>query len=135
MTTKEAIAKSPRGRVSRTPIGQRNILTVKGKDPDYEYRIVNDTGDRIAMFEEAGYELCEASDVQVGDKRVSKATPEGTKAQVSVGGGQKAFVMRIKKEFFDEDQRAKQAHIDSLEQTMKDKALNGTYGNLEISRK
>jgi hypothetical protein len=134
MTPKEPIAKSPRGRVSRTRVGQRNILTVKNKDPNYEYRIVNDIGDRIAMFEEAGYELVDAADVQVGDKRVSKATPEGSKAQVAVGGGNKGYVMRIRKEWYDEDQKAKQAHLDEVENTMKQEALNGTYGKLEIKR-
>ena len=40
-------------RPKRTPIGSRNVLTVSGKDPDFVYRIVNDVGDRIAMFQEA----------------------------------------------------------------------------------
>ena len=64
--TKESIAKTPRGRTTRSPVNQRNILSVKGKDPGYVYRIVNDTGDRIQMFEEAGYELVDASAVTVG---------------------------------------------------------------------
>lgn len=133
--TKETIAKSPSGRVKRTPIGHRNILTVRGKSPDYEYRIVNDEGDRVQMFKEAGYELCSADEVQVGDKRVSQATPEGSNAQVSVGGGLKAFVMKIKRDWYSEDQEAKQAKIDELEQTMKQTALAGNYGNLSIERK
>ena len=133
--TKESIAKSPRGRTSRSPVNQRNILSVKGKEPGYVYRIVNDTGDRIQMFEEAGYELVDASAVTVGDKRINKSSPEGTKAQVSVGSGEKAFVMRIREDWYDEDQQAKQAHIDELEKTMKQKALEGNYGNLSIERK
>lgn len=132
--TKETIAKSPRGRTTRSPIGTRNVLTVKGKNPEYEYRIVNDTGDRIAMFEEAGYEFVPADEVQIGDKRVSKATPEGTNAQVAVGNGMKAYLMRIRKEWYHEDQTTKQAKIDELERTMKQKALDGNYGNFDISR-
>lgn len=132
--TKEAIAKSPSGRTRRTPIGERNILTVKGKDPNFVYRVVNATGDRIAEFEEAGYELVEASDVQIGDKRVNKASAEGTKAQAAVGQGIKAFVMRIRKDWYDEDQASKQAKIDALEQSMKESAQNGNYGKLEITR-
>lgn len=132
--TKEAIAKAPRGRVERTPVGQRNILTVRGKDPDYEYRIVNDTGDRIQSFLDAGYELVQAEDVRVGDKRVDGTTPEGTKAQVSVGQGMKAFVMRIRKDWYEEDQARKQAQIAAVEEQTRQKALNGTYGSLDISR-
>ena len=39
-TNKEAIAKAPERRVRRTLIGQRNVLTVTGKEPGYHYRIV-----------------------------------------------------------------------------------------------
>jgi hypothetical protein len=122
-------------RVKRTPVGSRNVLTVSGKEPGYVYRIVNDTGDRIAQFLDAGYELVDASAVRVGDKRVNNATPEGTKAQVSVGKGEKAFVMRIKEEFHKEDQEAKQAHVNKLEESIKQKA-NGVadYGKLDIVR-
>ena len=131
---KEAIAKAPRGRTRRTPVGQRNVLTVTGKDPNYVYRIVNDSGDRIQEFLEAGYEMVEAGSVRVGDKRVNTASAEGSVSQISVGQGQKAFVMRIKKEWYEEDQEAKQVRVDQLEATIKDKALDGTYGKLEITR-
>ena len=131
---KEAISKAPRGRVSRTPVGTRNILTVAGKDPGYVYRVINDSGDRVQEFMDAGYELVDASSVRVGDKRVNAAAAEGSKAQLSVGQGQKAYVVRIKREWYEEDQAAKQVHVNKLEEATKAKALDGTYGKLEISR-
>jgi len=131
---KEAIAKAPRGRVQRTPVGTRNVLTVAGKEAGYEYRIINDSGDRVQEFLDAGYELVEKDSVRVGDKRVNAASAEGSKAHLSVGQGQKAFVVRIKKEWYDEDQARKQAHVNQLEEATKAKALDGTYGKLEISR-
>lgn len=131
---KEAIAKAPRGRTQRTPVGRRNVLTVAGKDPNYEYRIVNDSGDRVQEFIDAGYEIVSEDSVKVGDKRVNKASAEGTVAQVSVGQGQKAFVMRIKKEWYQEDQAAKQEVVNQTEAATKAKALDGTYGKLEIGR-
>lgn len=134
MSEKENIVKAPAGRVSRTPIGRRNILTVKGKDPNYVYRVVNDTGDRIQAFLEAGYELVKDQEVRVGDKRVDKTSAEGSISQISVGQGVKAYVMRIKKEWYDEDQLAKQRYINEVEAATKAKALDGNYGNLEISR-
>jgi len=134
MSNKEAIAKAPSGRVRRTPVGVRNILTVKGQDPNYHYRIVNDTGDRIQNFIEAGYEIVKADEVTVGDKRVNKATAAGSNAEVSVGGGEKGFVMRIKKEWYEEDHKAKQAEVDATESSIRQKALDGTYGELKISR-
>ncbi len=131
---KEAIAKAPESRVKRTSIGTRNVLTVAGKDPNYVYRIINDSGDRVQEFMEAGYELVKEGSVSVGDKKVNKASSEGTVSQVSVGQGQKAFVVRIKKEWYEEDQAAKQVRVDELENSTKAKALDGTYGKLEITR-
>ena len=131
---KEAIAKAPRGRTQRVPVGTRKVLTVAGKDPDYEYRIINDSGDRVQEFLDAGYELVERDSVRVGDKRVGSATAEGSKAQLSVGQGMKGFVVRIKKEWYLEDQARKQAHVNELESATKAKALDGTYGKLDITR-
>ena len=131
---KEAIAKSPSGRVRRTPVGARNVLTVGGKDPNYEYRIVNDEGDRVEQFKAAGYDVVSASDVTVGDRRINKASSEGSAAQVSVGGGMKAMVMRIKKDWYAEDQAAKIASIAQTEAATQTEALKGNYGKLEISR-
>ena len=131
---KEAIAKAPSGRTQRVPVGTRKVLTVSGKDPEYEYRIINDSGDRVQEFLDAGYELVERDSVRVGDKRVGKATAEGTKAQLSVGQGMKGFVVRIKKEWYLEDQARKQAHVNELESATKAKALDGTYGKLEVTR-
>jgi hypothetical protein len=132
--TKEAIAKSPSGRVRRTPVGVRNVLTVAGKETGYEYRIVNDTGDRVEQFKAAGYEVVSAKDVTIGDRRVSAASAEGTAATVSVGGGTKAVVMRIKSEWYEEDQGRKQESVDQTEAATKADALKGTYGKFDISR-
>ncbi len=121
-------------RTKRTPINGRNILTVSGKEPGYVYRVVNDSGDRIALFQEAGYELVDAADVSVGDRQINKASSEGSKAQVSVGVGQRAFVMRIKQEWYDEDQKAKQEHVNQLEQSLKQTSGKADYGSVTISR-
>jgi hypothetical protein len=131
---KEAISKAPSGRPQRTPVGTRNILTVKGKDPAFEYRIVNDVDDRIAQFLEAGYELVDDETVQVGDKRVNAPTSLSSKSEISVGQGVKARVMRIKREWFEEDQARKLAHVAEIERATKEKALEGTYGEIKMNR-
>lgn len=124
---------SASARPTRTPISGRNVLTVSGKEPGYTYRVVNDQGDRVAEFLDRGYELVEAADVRVGDKRVNATTPEGTKAQVSVGKGEKAFVMRIKQEWYDEDQKAKQAQVNELEAAIKQNGSGAAdYGTVKI---
>lgn len=131
---KEA-TKSLSGRVRRTPVGVRNVLTVGNKDANYEYRIVNDEGDRVEQFKAAGYDVVSASDVTVGDRRINAATAEGSAAQVSVGGGMKAVVMRIKKEWYAEDQDAKIANIAATEAATKSEAVRGSdYGKLTLER-
>lgn len=122
-------------RTRRTPInGTRNILSVEGKDPNFEYRIVNDSGDRISQFEGMGYEIVSDKTIKVGDRRVANPTAEGTPVQVSVGGGQKAFLMRIRKDWHTEDQTAKQARVNETESAMKqDAAKNADYGKLSVS--
>ena len=129
------IARSPSG-PKRTPINGRNVLTVTGKEPGYTYRVVNDVGDRIQQFLDAGYELVDGSAVKVGDRRINNASAEGSKAQVSVGKtGEKAFVMRIKDEWYKEDQQAKAAEVERLEQSIT-KNLTGKadFGSVKIDR-
>lgn len=125
---------SASARPTRTPISGRNVLTVNGKEPGYTYRVVNDQGDRVAEFLDRGYELVDAASVRVGDKRVNQASAEGTKAQVSVGKGDKAFVMRVKQEWYDEDQKAKQAQANELEAAIKQNMSGAAdYGTVKIS--
>lgn len=132
---KEAISKGPSGRVTRTPLGQRNLLTVKGKDPNYHYRVVNvsDSDDNFERRVSQGYEPVDSA-VEVGDKRVATPSTLGSVKHISVGQGQKAVLMRIKKEWYEEDQAALNRKADDQEATIKQKALDGTYGKLEIGR-
>lgn len=130
---KEAISKAPSGRVTRTPLGQRNILTIKNKDANYHYRIVNDVGDNIQRRLDQGYEIAEDVSKSVGDKRVSTGTPIGN--MISVGQGTKAVVMRTPREFHEEDAKFTEDKATAQEAAIKEKALSGTYGSLEITRR
>lgn len=123
-------------RVRRTPInGTRNRLTVRGQEPGFVYRIVNDIDDRIQTFQEMGYEVVTEKNVSVGDKRIANPTQEGTPVTVSVGQGITGFLMRQKQEWYDEDQAAKNRKTDELEASMhKEKTEENFYGKLKISR-
>ena len=128
------MAKPETTRPRRTAInGTRNRLNVRGQEDGYVYRIVNDIDDRIQSLQEMGYEIVTDKNVTVGDKRIANPTQEGSPVKVSVGQGVQAYVMRQKKEFFDEDQAAKQAKVDELEATTKREAqAAGFYGKLKI---
>jgi hypothetical protein len=132
--TKESISKSPSGRPTRTPVASRSVLNVKGQEPGYHYRIVNDDDDRIESFKGAGYEVVLAKDVKIGDRRVEATSAEGTAASTSVGGGKRGIVMRIKKEWYDEDQALKQKQIQELEDSMKQRAKESSdYGTITLT--
>ncbi len=120
-------------RAQRTPLANRSVLGIKGKEPGYVYRIVNDIGDRISSFQERGYEVVTDSTITIGDRRVGKASKDGSPVQVSVGDGVQGFLMRQKQEYYDEDQAYKEQKIAELEQSMR-KDSGADYGKLLIGK-
>lgn len=122
-------------RPQRAPLGKRDRLSIKNKEDGFTYRIVNDVDDRVDQLMERGYEVCSKEQVgAIGNKRVDNTSSIGSAAHFSVGQGTKAIVMRVPKDWYEEDQRAKQAEIDALEATMKrDARLAADYGKLETS--
>ena len=121
-------------RPQRTPLANRSVLGIKGKEPGYVYRIVNDTGDRVASFQEQGYEIVTDSSITIGDRRVGKASADGSPVQVAVGNGIDGYLMRIKEEYYKEDQAYKEQKLSELEQSMKKEANEiADYGRLKIS--
>lgn len=133
--TKESLVKAPATRVRRNPVEGRNKLRVRGKKPDYAYRIVNDEGDNVHDFLERGWELDTDEDIRIGDSRVEKDSRLGAVRQISVGGGKKAVLMRIRADWYQEDQEAKLEHLRKLEQAMRPNPNEGTYGQIDITRK
>ena len=123
----------------RIPVsGERNILTVVGKDPNYVYRWVNDAeaGMRIDRFKAGGWEVVEKEAVKVGDKVVDQGTGVGSVTTRYVGQGTTAVLMRIPKEWYDEDQEAKQAKLDEIDDAMRAEALApGSYGSLSLKQR
>jgi len=138
-TNTEAEAKPMQRRPERrTPVGgPRNVLTVTNKEPGYVYRVVNDVGDRVEYYKELGYEVVDDPKVRVGDRRAGKRGQVGTPVEVLVGQGIKGVVMRQREEFYNEDQKAKEANIVSDEETMYKRARSeeSDYGDLRISKK
>lgn len=132
-STQEASA-----RPKRQPLVHRQKLNVRNKEDGYHYRIVNanldSDPDRVQDFIDAGWELVPKSHTEVGDKRVDNPSALGSVSQVSVGQGTKAVVMRIRKDWYEQDQSEKQKLVDGQEQTMKGDARKAAdYGNLNVS--
>lgn len=111
--------------------GRRDVLTVKGKEPGFEYRIVKDVPGRVDMFHEFGYEIV-TDKVEIGDKRVGVPGQEGSPVKVDLRGGQIGYLMRQRKEWYDEDQKQKADAIDAAEAGMRQKHLQEHYGNTGV---
>lgn len=122
-------------RRNRVPVsGNRDVLTVKGQEDGFVYRWVNDTDDRIHTFEAAGYEHVD-HDVIVGSASVNRGQQVGKTVSKNVGKGTESHLMRIKQEWYDEDQASKKSQIDQVEAVMKrelNSGDNGQYGKVKI---
>lgn len=134
-----------KSRPERTPMGGfRDVLTVKGLDPEYEYRWVLDqseNGQRIMMFLQAAWEFVTSeSGVSVGQNSVYKSDNVGSIVRQSAGNGEYLYLMRILKEYYEEDKIASQQRIDDLEDAMirdtgKEPGSDDLYGSVNITRK
>lgn len=120
---------TPVNRPKRSKLSQRDKLTFKGhRDPNFAYRVINDKDSRIKDALESGWEFV-CSDDQLGDKRAAEAGPIDTRVSKSVGGGTTGFLMRIPKEYYEEDQKEKAAKIDEIEKALKPNKNQGQYGS------
>jgi len=109
----------------------RNKLTVPNRDPNYEYYIANDDGDNIARLKRAGWEIAPET---IGFGDTNENTSLGSGSRVSVGGGVTGVLLRIRKEFYQEDRAAEEAERVRLERTMlSNKNRNdGLEGEIEV---
>ena len=107
----------------RTPIGTRAVLSAPEKK-DFKRRFVNDEPGRIQAFLDAGYRIVDEK-TQMGDENVGQASQVGSVANKPVGGGMNAVLMEIKDDWYQEDQDAKEAHLQEKEQGL----LNDEHGS------
>lgn len=120
----------------RIPVGSRPKMSVGGKDPNFEYRWVNDSPGRISDFKQGGWVTCTNEEVETSNFRVEEGAVPGSLAcrVVDAGSGLKAYVMRIHKDLFDEDQRRYESEIRRSEETLSPNSNDGEYGSVVIDR-
>lgn len=115
-------------RPKRAPLGARNRLSFTNQDPNFVYRVINDQDDRLKQALEAGYQFV-VSDEKLGDKRAAEGGAVDSRVSKPVGNGVRGFLMRIPKEYYDEDQKTKADKIDETEKAMKPNQAKGEYGS------
>ena len=123
-----------RERKKRTPVGgARDVLTLTGKDPNYEYRFIVDAPGRVQRFIDGGWEVV-TDPHDIGQVTVDRGSKVGSAVTKASGDGRTLVAMRIPKEWYDEDQKAKQDRLDALDQAMKAENVSNFRGFLEIQR-
>lgn len=117
----------------RVPVsGNRDVLTVNGKEEGFEYRWVLELGNRVEKFKRGGWEIV-THDVSVGDARAATPSALGSVVEAT-SGDRKLVLMRIPSEYYKEDQDSKEAEIRAMEESM-GKNVDGSYGSVKIERK
>ena len=125
-----------KGRTERVPFGaNRQRLSVREKDPNYVYRWVNATEDRLERAQAGGYVFVEKDELteKLGEgqihqentdlnSRVSKIVSKGETAPI------RAYLMKIKKSWYEQDQKAKEALTDEVDQAI----MRGRAGGAAI---
>lgn len=144
-----ATGKSSRAeRPKRIPVsGNRELLSVIGKDPYFHYRWVLDVdngGERIQKFKLAEYEFVHTHEIEGhGQRQVDRPTDEGTivrkpSGTTAHGIPQYLYLMKIPYDYFEEDQKTKMQEIEERERDMI-RAMDpnfddGRYGSVQINR-
>lgn len=119
--------------VTRVPVsGNRDVLTVIGKEPGFEYRWVLDRGNRTTKFKKGGWEFV-THEVEVGDARAAVPTALGSIVEAT-SGSDKLVLMRIPETYYKEDQDSKEANIRAMEESM-GKDIENSYGSIKLERK
>lgn len=110
------------GRNKRVPLGvSRTKLAVPQRN-GYVRRWVNDSEGRLQMAEQGGYQFATDQSLQIGDPDIDNVNRDlGARVSrvVDKTTGQKAYLMEIKEEFYEEDQKAKAAKIDEVDQRIR----------------
>lgn len=118
----------------RVPVsGNRDVLTVDGKEEGFVYRWILDIGNRIEKFKKGGWEVV-THNVSVGDARAATPSALGSVVEATSGGDRKLILVRIPEQYYKEDQDSKEAELKAIEESM-GKNVDGSYGDIKIDRK
>lgn len=128
-------------RDTRTPVGGfAGPLSLENKDPNYRYFWEIDSsedGSKIERRLQAGYVFCRNDEgLVVGETSVYKTENVGSIIRVPAGQGHYHYLMKIPKEWHEDDQKRHDKRVDTIENSLKSKSREeGFYGDLSINRK
>lgn len=114
--------------------GLRQKLQVFGGIPGYHLCYINDVPGNIMQAKDGGYEFVSSKEVEFGnDSVVSRNATEGTGVKVLVGTNEDnspmfAYLMKIRNEFYEEDQADIQAYSDKINEQIRGGNIEGSVG-------
>jgi hypothetical protein len=119
---KDSVDDTDKGQRERVPFGShRRRLYVGKTDPKYVYHWFNDTQDRLQRAVDAGYEYVTKKTMKgdVGDRDVgNQNTSLDSRVSKRINDVLTAYLMRIKREFWEEDQKVKQLSADAVDEAI-----------------
>jgi hypothetical protein len=119
-------------------IEQSRIMSIPNKDDSYVYRLVTDENEKIEQKLKAGYEIVDKSGEDLSiDGRLQDPSWRQSAASQSVGGGLIGYLMRIPREWYEEDKAKKRERLDEKTAMLKNKAIAGinqsqVYGEISV---
>ena len=116
------------GRKERVGLGVARSKLSAPTRAGYMRRWVNDTEGRLLMAENADYQFVTDTGTKIGDTDIDNVNRDlGARVSrvVDKTTGQKAYLMEIKQEFYDEDQAKKAAGVAATDQLIKKGKLDG----------
>ena len=130
--TEDKTDAKPEERRRRRSFGTPESRLAVPEREGYVRRWVNDTPGRVAMFEESGYTPVLNKDISGSVGSMSKSPT----AKVSIHGGvsdsgapMKMYLMEQKREWYEEDQIAKQKPVDETDKAIREGSL-GSQGQM-----
>lgn len=127
-------------RETRVPLGgYRDILTVENTDPGYHYYWElddNEQGNRIYKRRQAGYDFVSPDEgVIVGEASVYTTEDLGSIIRVPNGDGRYLYLMKILREWYEEDRAKMDKLVDDTEESIRRPTnVEGGYGSTKIDR-
>lgn len=126
-TANRNAAREESGRSTRVPLGvARSKLSVPVR-PGYQRRWVNDTEGRLLQAQQGGYQFAVDQSLQIGSPDIDNENRDlGARVSrvVDKSTGQKAYLMEIKEEFYQEDQAAKKKAVKAKDDLIKNGKLD-----------
>lgn len=116
--------KSKQERKKRVPLGAQRIKgIVANQDPKFHYHWISDSPGRIGRALDGGYTLVPKEGVDVGTAGDANANLGSMVSQYAgrdeSGQPYNRYLMRIRKEWYDEDQASKQAEVDNTDRAIR----------------